>query len=61
MTPQELRLECARLAYRHDRAPADAVAAARIIEAYVAGDGNDGPTKDPDGQKPVKAENRKAR
>lgn len=61
MTPEELRLECARLVYRHDRSPEDAVKAARAIEAYVAGDGNDGTSKGQDSTKPVKADNRKAR
>jgi len=35
----EIRLECLKLAYRHDRGPETAVAAATVLEAYVLGMG----------------------
>lgn len=31
----EVRLECLKLAYRHDRSPEDSVKAAKELEAYV--------------------------
>lgn len=39
MTKDEIRLECLKLAHRHDRKADDVVAHAREYERYVVGEG----------------------
>lgn len=36
--PQQIRVECLKIAYRHDRSPQDAVAKAEELEKYITGD-----------------------
>lgn len=36
MTPEQIRLECLKLAHRHDREPAQVVARAEEYERYVS-------------------------
>lgn len=36
-TPENIRLDCLRLAHRHDFMPADIIERARAFEAYVTG------------------------
>lgn len=41
MTPREVRLECLRLAHRHDYPPVSVIERAKEYEAYVAGQAAD--------------------
>lgn len=45
MTRTQVRLECLRLCHRHDRSPAENVATAKILEAYVV-EASDEPVKE---------------
>lgn len=36
MTPEEIRIECLKLAHRHDREPAQVVETAQVYERFVA-------------------------
>lgn len=37
-TPQHVRLECVKLAFRHDRSAEDTIAKATEFEKYITGD-----------------------
>lgn len=37
MTPEEIRIECLKLAHRHDREPAQVVENAKVYEDYISG------------------------
>lgn len=62
-----IRLECLRLAYRHDLGPSDVVARARELEAYVTAGQPEKPTSagspfdDDDGPADGKGKHRRAR
>lgn len=38
MSPEQIRLECLRLAHRHDRQPSEVIVTAKEYEAFVSGD-----------------------
>lgn len=49
-TSQHIRLECVKLAFRHDRSSEDAVAKAEVLEKYVTGDDAKAPSVDGQGE-----------
>lgn len=59
MTPEEIRIECLKLAHRHDREPAQVVETAKAYEGFVTGDQPKQDTSRPKLGLP-KADNRKA-